>query len=167
MRPQFKDISGQTFGRLLALWPIGKKDGKNMWWTCQCEDGNVVIARGAYLRNGSTRSCGCIWYEITKTSGKDCWKYKHGFAQKPENSAYYTARSRCTSPNHPDYHNYGGRGIKFKFKSFLEFLVEIGPKPSPELTLDRINNNGHYEKGNIRWATRVQQNNNTRAQLKH
>lgn len=74
-------------------------------------------------------------------------------------SVYQWAKSRCTNPNVAQYFNYGGRGIQFKFKSFTEFLIEMGPRPDG-YSLDRINNNEHYEAGNVRWATRQTQNNN-------
>lgn len=70
-----------------------------------------------------------------------------------EHLAYYNARTRCVDPKNKDYHNYGGRGILFKFKSFKEFITEIGPKPDPKLVLDRVDNQGHYEPGNVRWNT--------------
>jgi hypothetical protein len=80
-----------------------------------------------------------------------------------EYNAYYNARGRCqATPGHRDYPNYAGRGVKFLFTSFVQFFADIGPKPSPELTLDRINNDGNYEPGNVRWATRKIQMNNTR-----
>jgi hypothetical protein len=93
--------------------------------------------------------------------------FKHGYARKgerrtPEYSAYDHARSRCTNPNVEGYANYGGRGIEFKFRSFQEFIGHIGPKPSPKLTLDRINNDGHYEIGNVKWSTRREQFLNSR-----
>ena len=90
---------------------------------------------------------------------------KHGHAirgkMSREYEAFRNAKRRCVK-NHPDRRYYANRGIKFRFKSFLEFLNHIGPKPSPELTLDRINNDGHYEPGNVRWATRSQQVRNCR-----
>lgn len=77
----------------------------------------------------------------------------------PEYGAYRRAKERCNNPNDPMYHRYGGRGILFLFSSFEEFIGHIGPKPKG-LTLDRIDNDGHYEAGNVRWATREQQNEN-------
>jgi hypothetical protein len=78
-----------------------------------------------------------------------------------EKNSYYNARSRCTNPNFPNWENYGGRGIEFRFSSFEEFLGELGPRPEGK-TLDRINTNGHYEPGNVRWATPKEQQKNRR-----
>ena len=79
------------------------------------------------------------------------------------NSIYQSAKQRCINIHNKNYPDYGGRGIQFKFNSFTEFLAELGPKPYG-YTLDRINNNGYYEKNNVRWATRQQQNSNKRKQ---
>ena len=89
----------------------------------------------------------------------------HGAARKgrvtPEYRAYHGAKCRCTNPNEPLWKYYGGRGIKFLFISFEEFFACVGPRPIG-MSLDRINNNGHYEPGNMRWATRSQQRRNRR-----
>lgn len=79
-----------------------------------------------------------------------------------ESDAYQGAKTRCTKPRHPAYKNYGGRGIQFRFKSFAEFLAHVGTRPSPEYTLDRIDNTGHYETGNVRWALWTEQASNRR-----
>ena len=85
-------------------------------------------------------------------------KTTHGMTGTPEFKAFYDAKYRCTRSNHASWGDYGGRGIEFRFTSFEEFLGHIGLKPSAELTLDRINNDGHYEIGNVRWAPRSIQN---------
>jgi hypothetical protein len=74
-------------------------------------------------------------------------------SQNAEHSAYHTAKQRCTNPKHPYYARYGGRGIEFRFASFGEFIATIGHRPSPQHELDREDNNGHYEAGNVRWVT--------------
>jgi hypothetical protein len=96
----------------------------------------------------------------------DHWSLKHGFARtqrSAEYTAYQNAKARCRNPKAPNYAYYGGRGIEFRFTSFEEFISEIGCRPSLDHSVDRIDNNGHYEPGNIRWATRVEQQHNVRA----
>jgi hypothetical protein len=83
--------------------------------------------------------------------------YRHGKANSPEDRAYHNARSRCTNPKNPRFYCYGARGIEFRFTCLQELLEDIGERPSPEHTLDRKNNDGHYEPGNVRWATRSEQ----------
>jgi len=94
---------------------------------------------------------------------------RHGFArvgkEAPAYWAYLAAKRRCTNPNDQAYSNYGGRGIKFLFASLEEFISDIGPRPSPQHSIDRTNNNGHYEPGNVRWATRGQQERNKRSRM--
>ena len=78
----------------------------------------------------------------------------------PEYHAWWNAKERCTNPEHQRWYTHGGRGIKFLFATFEEFYAEIGPRPSPAHSLDRKNNDGHYEVGNVRWATRSEQQKN-------
>lgn len=78
----------------------------------------------------------------------------------PEFCAFHNAKNRCENPNNKRFHKYGGRGIEFRFESLEEFVKEVGRRPTPKHSLDRIKNNGHYEKGNVRWATNTTQQNN-------
>jgi hypothetical protein len=94
----------------------------------------------------------------------------HGMTGTSEYRTFKSAKARCTNPNSSSWKNYGARGIEFRFTSFETFFAELGPRPKG-LTLDRINNDGHYEPGNVRWATRSEQMYNqrhdTEAQKKH
>ena len=95
--------------------------------------------------------------------------YRHGFWKTKEYSIWNAMRQRCTNPNSQRWKHYGGRGIKVCdewLKSFVSFYEHIGPKPGPEYSLDRINNDGNYEPGNVRWATIIQQANNQRRNRK-
>jgi len=91
--------------------------------------------------------------------------FRHGGGRgegTPEYRAYYNAKERCTNPKGPNWKDYGGRGIKFLFASFQQFLDELGPRPSPQHSLDRWDNDGPYAPGNCRWATKsVQRRNNS------
>jgi len=100
-------------------------------------------------------------------------KYRHGSARKgkitPEFAAWCAAKDRCSNPNNDHYCYYGGRGIRMAgewLNDFAAFLAHIGPKPSPELSLDRIDVDGHYEPGNVRWATSSEQRLNQRRMKK-
>jgi hypothetical protein len=82
--------------------------------------------------------------------------HKLNHSESPTHRSYRAAKARCTNPNNNRYYRYGGRGIKFRFKSFTEFLAELGIRPEG-MSLDRINPDGHYEPGNVRWANVLQQ----------
>jgi hypothetical protein len=89
----------------------------------------------------------------------------HGGRYRPEYAVWQAMKDRCLNPNHAAYHNYGGRGIKICPEwqhSFAAFLRDVGPRPSPDLSIDRIDNDGNYEPGNVRWATRSEQTRNQR-----
>ncbi len=90
---------------------------------------------------------------------------QHGMTDSPEYSAWRNAKLRTSNPNHRGWANYGGRGIQMCYRwfiSFVDFFEDLGPRPSKKYSLDRINNEGHYEPGNVRWATRSEQNRNRR-----
>ena len=88
--------------------------------------------------------------------------YRHGLSHTPISESYYGAKGRCDNKSNARYKDYGGRGIEFRFNSVMELFDEIGHRPKG-LTLDRIENNGHYEKGNVRWATYYVQAQNQRS----
>jgi hypothetical protein len=154
-----KDVTAQRFGRLVAIKQDSKYRGSVMW-LCRCDCGNMVTVRGFSLRGGYTKSCGCLHSLGRWTTNQH--KYKtHGMTNTPEYISYRDAMNRCRKTWRKDYSRYGGRGIEFHFYSFQQFYAEVGPRP-PGMTLDRINNEGHYEPGNVRWATPQQQRRNQR-----
>lgn len=164
-RRDFIDIDGQRFERLLVLGYYGKTNPRAQGkWYCKCDCGKITTVTTGKLTSGHTKSCGCYSRERLVAAFT-----KHGHARaynpSPEYRSYQAAKSRCTFPSVVGYPMYGGRGIEFRFTSFEEFLSEVGFKPTPEHSLDRIDSNGHYEKGNVRWATRKEQCRNTRRNI--
>lgn len=145
----FINLSNRQFGRLTVERYAGRNQYGESTWLCLCSCGKQVTVRGSNLRNGTTRSCGCL-------------RTKHGHATTPEYQAYQGAKQRCTNPGACHWDIYGGRGVKFRFRSFQQFLKCIGPKPSPDFVLDRTNVNGHYEKGNVRWISKQESARNRR-----
>jgi hypothetical protein len=85
-------------------------------------------------------------------------------AKSPTYICWLNMRARCSNPNKPDWPRYGGRGIRVcdRWRSFEAFLADVGERPRSDLQLDRIDNDGHYEPGNVRWATRSEQMANRR-----
>lgn len=139
------------------MWPAGRKD-REIMWACCCVEGNIIVVGRGPLMAGKTRSCGCFQSESSRIRAT-----RHGMHGTPEHRAYKCAKQRCEDPNKDNYPYYGGRGIEFRFKSFEQFFAELGKKPTPQHTVDRIRNDGHYEPGNVRWATRSEQAKNKRA----
>ncbi len=133
-------------------------------WNCICECGTECVIRGASLRNGTTKSCGCLQSEAARENGVATTK--HGMHGTPEHRAWQSMIARCTNPKATGYEYWGGRGIRVCVKwreSFSAFLEEVGRRPSARHSLGRIENGGHYEPGNVRWETQAQQQNNRRS----
>ncbi len=164
--PRTKNLNGQRFGELAVIGMAGiipslPKKSLHVHWLAKCDCGNYIIVRASDLLKGTTSSCECTKAEKCRQAN-----LKHGHKTRgrcsPEYKVYIEAKRRCRNLSNDAYHNYGGRGIKFCFESFEEFLKEVGVRPDATYSLDRINNDGHYEKGNLRWATRKEQANNQR-----
>jgi hypothetical protein len=161
--PAIKDITGQRFGRLIAEKIAGRDKQGAINWQCRCDCGVSTTVNGRQLRRGNTRSCGCLQIEWATA-----WQFVHGanrrHQQTVEYCAWLNARGRCRNPNNEKFADYGGRGIQMcaRWESFENFLADMGRKPSPSLSLDRINNDGNYEPGNCRWATTSEQARNKR-----
>jgi hypothetical protein len=132
---------------------------------CQCGCGEPApIATQTSKKHGRVKGQPCRF--INGHSNR-ITKVKHGASRKSgmssEYVAYHGAKTRCTNPNIKGFEYYGGRGIQFLFTSFEEFFAEVGLRPSPSHSIDRYpNSEGHYQPGNVRWATKTEQRVNQR-----
>jgi len=159
------DLTGQRFNRVTVKGrnPINKitPNGNNKpRWDCVCDCGKNFTTQGASLRYGVTQSCGCLKEEDKVRLSN--LNRSHSLSKTYWFRIFHQEKNRCNNPRNRAYKDYGGRGIRFLFTSLEQFVAELGERPTPKHTVDRINNNGHYEPGNVRYATWEQQANNQR-----
>ena len=163
---KFIDLTGQKFGRLTAVSRAGNAKNGNVRWNCICECNNTCVVDAWKLINSHTASCGCLNRE------KVIERFTlHGLANSKLYRIWCDIKQRCLNPNCPNYHNYGGRNISMFpnwAESFVEFYNYVSLLPhydDENYTLDRINNDGNYEPGNVRWIKREMQSRNTRRNI--
>lgn len=155
----FKDLTGKPFGKLTVIKRVRRTNRRTAKWWCQCSCGNITKVEGSSLRRKLTRSCGCLRSETTT----QC-KLIHGKANSPEYKIWSRMKTRCYDSNDKGFKHYGARGITICDKwlnNFMAFYNDVGPRPSPKHSIDRINNNSGYSPTNVKWSTKREQNNNT------
>jgi hypothetical protein len=158
-----RDITGQKFGRLTAIKRLGSSKRGQSIWLCRCDCGKIKEI--VLTRLSRVKSCGCLLREM-HINGNANFRHGHWKNSKPtpEHNAWVRMRQRCYNENRDNYRYYGGRGITVCERwrsSFENFFADMGPRPSPAHSIDRINNDGDYEPSNCRWATRSEQMKNT------
>lgn len=161
--PRFIDLTGKRFGLLTVLRMGELRHARNgqpkQTWICACDCGAERTVYGIALRHGQTKSCGCLQPAVVALMST-----KHGMSGTPEFKTWAQMISRCENARLPDFKLYGARGIKVCERwraDFLAFYADMGPRPSPRHSIDRINSNGDYELANCRWALPVVQARNT------
>lgn len=153
---RFIDLTNKRFGKLIALNPI--KISNKYSWECICDCGNKKTILSSNLIRGISNTCGCGKVKIGEKTRK------HGMTKTRIFKIWAGIRKRCTNPKCFSYPLYGGRGISVSkdWDEFINFYNDMKNGYSDNLSLDRINPNGNYEKSNCRWATSKQQNRNRR-----
>lgn len=164
--PEVLNLTGRNFGRLTVIERAPQKLSGNRYrvaWHCVCQCGNkTIITADNLLRPRAVRSCGCLHLDVICI---------HHASEAPEYRVWAALLNRCYNQRHKQFRHYGGRGItvcdRWRFGEngqhpFICFLADVGHRPSPKLSIDRIDNNDGYHPDNVRWATSLQQARNRR-----
>ena len=164
-----KDLTGQRFGRLVVIERAGSyvspdRKQTHSLWICVCDCGNITTTRGGLLRNGTTKSCGCLSRDVARE-----YNTKHGMAKTRLYAIWAGMKNRCSHPSHKSYYRYGGKGITVcdewenDFQAFYEWAIANGydeNAPRGQCTIDRIDNDKGYSPDNCRWVDHKTQCNN-------
>jgi hypothetical protein len=160
---------GQVFGRLtvIGILPLVPKRPTRIQCRCQC--GRVTTPVASAVTGGATKSCGCLGPELQRARATHTGK-----RNEREYHLWRSMNMRCYNTSNPSYHNYGGRGIQVcqewrdSYEAYRDYIRDVlGPRPSSKHSIDRIDNDGNYQPGNLRWATQQEQARNSRTYLAH
>lgn len=158
--PALINLVGQRFFRLTVTARHYKNaTNGSVKWECLCDCGNTIAVTTSSLRTHNTRSCGCYRKEVVMASNTS-----HGMYGSPEHTTWRAIKGRCYEKSHVGYSRYGGRGITMSDEwknDFQAFYHDMGPRPSPNHSIERNDNDKGYYKENCCWATRLEQANNT------
>lgn len=158
---------GLKFGRLTVATEVEKRvkpcGQKERMFFCICECGSESTVRSYSLKHGLTKSCGCLSIDSAKHRATT-----HGMSLSKIERVYHSMKQRCNNPNNQAYARYGGRGITVceEWQTFEVFLRDMGDSYAEGLTIDRVNNNEGYSKGNCKWIPAASQARNKRNNLK-
>lgn len=161
------DLAGQKFGRWLVIGRVIKPGNRLTFWLCECDCGIQKAVAAMCLRDGSSKSCGCLEKELTSRRSTT-----HGLTGTPMYGIWRNMLNRCYAPSSSRFKNYGERGIRvceFLRASPVNLIALIGDRPFSSSTLGRPNNDGMYSCGdcaeclqkqwklNVGWETVLQQ----------
>lgn len=140
---------GSRFHRLVVLSETDRKRKHERRWLCRCDCGKLAKAITHELNSGHVKSCGCL-----RVSGDS--NRKHMQCKTRTYRIWYNLKDRCKNPNTQSYKNYGARGISYdpRWEKFENFFADMGHPPDNKHEIDRIDNDGNYEKSNCRWTIR-------------